>query len=48
MKKIKIVVNEYEYRTILNVVNEYRNKQINAGKSVDFVTEILGKLLKTA
>lgn len=45
MKKIKLVVNEYEYRTIVDVVNEYRNKQISEGKSVDFVTELFDKLL---
>lgn len=46
MKNIKLKVDEYEYSLIVNAVNEFRNKQIREGKTADFVTEVLTKLLK--
>jgi len=46
LKKIKIKVDEYEYRLIVNAVNELRNKYIAEGEDVDFVTEVLETLLE--
>lgn len=46
MKKIKITLDTYEHRAIVNIVNNYRNEQIKKGEPVDFINEILEKLLK--
>lgn len=45
MRNIKLKVDEYEYRLIVNAVNELRKKQLQDGKTVDFVNEVLEKLL---
>lgn len=46
MKKIRVQLNEYEYKAIVDVVNEYRNKQLRKGRTVNYIDELLSKLLK--
>lgn len=46
MRNIKIKLDKYEHRAIVNIVNNYRSEQIKKGESVDFINEILAKLLK--
>lgn len=45
-KKYQIEVNEREYNTIINTLNEYRNKQLIKGNIVDYLDKILFKFRK--
>lgn len=45
MKKIKLKLNKCEYDFIVDTVNEFRNEQLKKGKTVDFISELLEKLL---
>ena len=44
-KKYYIVLDDYERRTIINCLNEKRNKLIADGKYTDAVDEVLLKML---
>ena len=44
-KKYYIVLDDYERRTIINCLNEKRNKLIADGKYTDAVDEVLLKIL---
>ena len=48
MRNIKVKLDKYEYRAIVNIVNEYRKEQIKNGKPVDFISEVLQTLLEKA
>lgn len=45
-KKIKIKVNEEEYKLIRDALLDFRNKQIRQGMSADFVSELMYKIMK--
>lgn len=46
MKKIRVQLNKYEYNAIIDVVNEYRNKQLVKGNTINYLDKLLSKLLK--
>lgn len=45
-KKIKIKVNAEEYKLIRDALLNFRNEQIRAGNSADFVNELMYKIMK--
>lgn len=45
-QKVKLVLTDEEYRLILYLLAEYRNKLIAEGKYTDLVNELLLKLCK--
>ena len=47
-EKYKIKVDEYEYRLIINALNELRKDEIEKGKEVNFINEVMEKLLEKA
>ena len=44
-KKYYIALDDYERRTIINCLNEKRNKLIEVGKYTDAVDDVLFKIL---
>lgn len=46
MKNIKLKVDEY--RLIINALNELRKDEIEKGKEVNFINEVMEKLLEKA
>lgn len=46
MKKIKVVMDKYEYGLIVHALNDYRNQMIKNGEDIDYITEILEKWLE--
>ena len=48
MRNIKLKVDEYEYRLIINALNELRKDEIEKGKEVNFINEGMEKLLEKA
>lgn len=48
MRNIKLKVDEYEYRLIINALNELRKDEIEKGKEVNFINEVMEKLLQKA
>lgn len=46
MKKIKMIMDKYEYKLIVNAIFEFRNQEIKNGKSVDYLDEVLEKWFK--
>lgn len=48
MRNIKLKVDEYEYRLIINALNELRKEEIEKGKEVNFINEVMEKLLEKA
>ncbi len=45
-QKVKIVLTDEEYRLVVYLLSEYRNKLIAEGKYTDLVNEVLLKLIK--
>ena len=48
MRNIKLKVDEYEYRLIINALNELRKDEIEKGKEANFINEVMEKLLEKA
>lgn len=46
MRTIKIKVDKYEYRIIANALMNLRKEQIEKGKAIDYIDELLERLLK--
>ena len=46
MKKIKVVMDKYEYGLIINALNDFRTQQIKNGNTVDIVNEVMEKWFK--
>ena len=47
MKKIKLLVDGYELKIIINALNELRTKQLNESRPTDAIDELLLKMIKT-
>lgn len=46
MKNIKLKIDKYEYRLIINALNELRKDEIEKGNEVNFINEVMEKLLQ--
>ena len=44
-KKIRLTLNDYEYRIIINAINDMRNRLIQEGRYTDAVDELLLKVV---
>ena len=47
MKKLKLLVDNYELRIIIKALNELRTKQLNETRPTDAIDELLLKMIKT-
>ena len=45
MKKIKVNMDKYELRIIINALNEFRNKLIRENRETDAIDELLLKYI---
>lgn len=44
-KKIRLTLNDHEYRIVINAINDMRNRLIQEGHYTDAVDEILLKIV---
>ena len=44
-KKIRLTLNDHEYRIVINAINDMRNKLIQEGRYTDAVDELLLKIV---
>ena len=46
MKKTKISLDDYEWRVVINALNQLRTKLINEGRYTDAVDDLLLKIIR--
>jgi len=46
-KKIRLTLNDHEYRIVINAINDMRNRLIQDGRYTDAVDELLLKVVNT-
>jgi len=46
-KKIRLTLNDHEYRIVINAINNMRNRLIQEGRYTDAVDELLLKVVNT-
>ena len=44
-KKIRLTLNDHEYRIVINAINDMRNRLIQEGRYTDAVDELLLKVV---
>ena len=44
-KKIRLTLNDHEYRIVINAINDMRNRLIQEGRYTDAVDELLLKVI---
>lgn len=46
MKNDRVIkLDEYEFKEVLDIINEKRNRKLEQGEDVEFITEILEKVI---
>lgn len=46
-KKIRLTLNDHEYRIVINAINDMRNRLIQEGRYTEAVDELLLKVVNT-